>query len=84
MTATEVQVRFDLMQRILGPILGRLEYELQSPIIERGFNILFRAGKLGQMPSALIDALNRGGLSITYMGPLSRAQKQQEISGTLR
>jgi len=84
MTATEVQVRFDLMQRILGPILGRLEYELQNPVIGRGFNILYRAGKLPEMPAQLVQALETGNLSISYVGPLSRAQKQQEISGTLR
>jgi hypothetical protein len=84
MTATEVQVRFDLMQRILGPILGRLEYELQSPIIGRGFNILDRAGKFPEMPRALLAALEQQDLSISYLGPLSRAQKQQEISGILR
>ena len=84
MTATEVQVRFDLMQRILGPILGRLEYELQNPLIGRGFNILLRAGFFPPMPEILAQALSDGEVSISYVGPLSRAQKQQEISGTLR
>jgi len=36
------------------------------------------------MPRALLAALEQQDLSISYLGPLSRAQKQQEISGILR
>jgi len=50
MTATEVQVRYELMQRLLGPTLGRLQNDLLDPIITRTFFILFRAGLLPEMP----------------------------------
>lgn len=71
MTATEVQVRYELMQRLLGPTLGRIQNDLLSPIIERAFNILYRAGKFPTMP----EGLKLADLDIEYVGPLSRAQK---------
>jgi hypothetical protein len=71
MTATEVQVRYELMQRLLGPTLGRIQNDLLSPIIERSFNILYRKGRFPDMP----EGLSLRDLDIEYVGPLSRAQK---------
>ena len=40
MTATEVLQRQEEKMRILGPVLGRLQSELLSPLIIRIFNIM--------------------------------------------
>ena len=77
MTATEIQVRYDLMQRVLGPTLGRLERELLEPVIMRTFKIMARRGVIPPPPAAMGDILQ---LNIRYVGPLSRAQKQAEIN----
>ena len=77
MTATEIQVRYDLMQRVLGPTLGRLERELLEPIIMRAFKTMARRGAIPPPPAAMGDPLK---ISIRYVGPLSRAQKQSEIN----
>lgn len=71
MTATEVQVRYELMQRLLGPTLGRLESDFLSPMLERTFMMLLRAGKLPDLPEGLQNAE----LDIQYVGPLTSAQK---------
>lgn len=71
MTATEVQVRYELMQRLLGPTLGRIQNDLLSPIIERAFSILYRAGRFPPLP----EGLSMKDLDVEYVGPLSRAQK---------
>lgn len=71
MTATEVQVRYELMQRLLGPTLGRLESDFLSPMLERTFMMLYRAGKLPKMPEGMSDTE----LDIQYVGPLTSAQK---------
>jgi len=71
MTATEVNVRYELMQRLLGPTLGRLKTDLLDPLIQRSFNILYRAGMLKEMPRELTAAP----LDIEYNGPLPRAQQ---------
>lgn len=76
MTATEVQVRYELMQRLLGPTLGRLQSDFLSPMIERTFMILYRSGKLPQIPEGL-DATD---LDIQYTGPLTSAQKVDQAA----
>jgi len=74
MTATEVNVRYELMQRLLGPTFGRLKTDLLDPIVERAFNIMYRAGKLPEIPEGLGDAE----LDVNYTGPLARSQKYEE------
>ena len=74
MTATEVQVRYELMQRLLGPTLGRFQSEFLNPLIERVFGIMFRAGALMQQP----DVIGGSKLDIEYVGPLARSQRMEE------
>ena len=74
MTATEVQVRYELMQRLLGPTLGRFQSEFLNPLIERVFGIMFRAGALMEQP----DAIGGTKLDIEYVGPLARSQRMEE------
>jgi hypothetical protein len=79
MTAYEVQVRYELMQRILGPTLGRLETEFLEPLVERVFNILMRRKRFLPMPPALVEYRKMGGaFDIEYEGPLARAQRLSE------
>lgn len=78
MTATEVQVRYELMQRLLGPTLGRLQNDFLDPLIERTFSILLRGGKLPDMPE--IVSSSESELDIDYVGPLARAQKMDEVT----
>lgn len=80
MTAYEVQVRYELMQRLLGPTLGRLESELLNPVIERCFWIMYRRGQFPPMPKSLKDFLkqNKQSFDIEYEGPLARAQRLAE------
>jgi hypothetical protein len=74
MTATEVQVRYELMQRLLGPTLGRFQSEFLNPLIERVFGIMFRAGALLPIP----DAIQEAKMDIEYVGPLARSQRMEE------
>jgi len=71
MTATEVIERTQEKMLILGPVLGRLQNELLSPIIVRTFNILLRRGKLAPIPPEL------GGknFDVIYISPLAKAQR---------
>ena len=78
MTATEVNARFDLMQRLLGPVFGRLQTDLLDPLIERTFRILLRGGQLPEMPEILREIETE--LDVDYIGPMARAQKSDSIS----
>jgi hypothetical protein len=82
MTATEVNVRYELMQRLLGPTLGRLQNDFLDPLVSRTFKILMRAGQLPEVPEALRDA--GGEMDIEYTGPLARAQRMTEADSMNR
>ena len=74
MTATEVQVRYELMQRLLGPTLGRFQSEFLNPLIERTFGIMFRAGALMPEP----EIIKGSKIDVEYVGPLARSQRMEE------
>lgn len=78
MTATEVNVRYELMQRLLGPVVARLKTDLLDPAIQRTFNILWRRGALPELP----EGYDIGDLNIEYNGILPRAQKA-EVAGAI-
>ena len=82
MTATEVQTRYELMQRLLGPTLGRLQSDYLDPLVQRTFNILYRAGELGEPPEVVFE--DSGQLDIIYTGPLVRAQRADIAQGVMR
>ena len=75
MTATEASIRYELMNRILGPTLGRIEKNKLTPIVERTFNIMLRAGAFADMP----DGLEGADIDVEYTGPLARAQKMDNV-----
>ena len=74
MTATEVQVRYELMQRLLGPTLGRFQTEFLNPLIERVFNIMMRAEALMPPP----EVIQNQKVDVEYVGPLARSQRMEE------
>lgn len=76
MTATEVQVRYELMQRLLGPTLGRFQSEFLNPLIERVFGIMFRSGALLPPP----ENIQESKMDIEYVGPLARSQRMEEAN----
>ena len=82
MTATEVQVRYELMQRLLGPTAGRIINNMLDPTIQRTFNGMMRAKQFPDMPDILKESSAE--LDIQYIGPLSRAQKVDQAAATER
>ncbi|MBI9087505.1 MAG: head-tail connector protein [Desulfobacterales bacterium] len=76
-TATEAVLRQSEKMRVLGPVLGRLQTELLSPLIKRVFRIMLRAGALPEFP----QGLEPNDLEVRYTSPVARAQKQYEAQG---
>ena len=75
MTATEAEIRFELMQRLLGPTLGRIKVDWLDKVVYNVFKIEQRAGRLLPMPKGLeeIDP----DIDIEYVGAMATAQKSQ-------
>lgn len=85
MTATEVERVYELMQRVLGPTLGRLESELLALLIERSFMMMLLRGALPEPPQ---EVFGQGGeianIDIEYEGPLARAQRASDTQAIER
>jgi hypothetical protein len=81
MTAAEVNARLELMQRILGPVLGRLEAEFTKPLLNRSFYLMNKAGLFNPIPQALMQNIKGPVLiKIQYLGSLARAQRASDIN----
>ncbi len=78
MTATEVVERVQERLMILGPAIGRLHSEALGPAIERGFNIMSRAGMFPDPP----EVLRGETLTVDYISPLAKALKALEGRAT--
>jgi hypothetical protein len=77
MTATEVLERSADMSLLLGATYGRLQTELLTPLIKRGYSILRRRGEVPDLP------LDGRIIRIDFRSPLARAQGQRHIQTTL-
>lgn len=75
-TATEINVRVELMRQLLGPVYGRLQSELLNNVVARAFGLLQRAGKIDPVPEELAG----GRLNIRFISPLARAQRMGEVA----
>ena len=88
MREMEVSVRYELMQRILGPTLGRFEGEGLNPLIEREFGLMMRATSgrypVLPMPPPIMAKMGVRDIDIEYEGPLARSQRRQELAGMQR
>jgi hypothetical protein len=85
-TATEVERRIELMQQVLGPTVGRLEYEFLNPLISRCFKLMMRAGALPDPPQVVKDyvAQTHVEIGVQYEGPLARAQRAGDLQAFTR
>lgn len=79
-TATEVTIRYEMMQKVLGGTLGRLQAELLNPLVERIFGVMYRNGQLAQQPEGLTD----GSYEVKYTGPMAKAQTSHEATAIER
>lgn len=87
MTATEAQLRYELMMRLLGPTYGRLTYELFDPCIFRALNVLLREGRLPQPPSIILRAMQSSegaSIKVNYVGPLAKSQRAKDVQAINR
>lgn len=78
MTATEVNQRTDEKMRLLGPMLGRQDNELLSPMITRLYKIMSKRGLLDSPPSEVKS------FGVKYSSTIARVQRQAEGDNILK
>lgn len=79
-TATEIEIRYSLMNRVLGPTMGRLQQELLNPLIERVFGIMWRSGEFMSEPTQVAGDK----IDVEYQGPLARNQRMEDAQAIER
>ncbi len=80
MTAREVIERTQEKLQQLGPVVERLQFEFLSPIIERVYNILDRAGIFPPIEDPQAQEILSGEeIKIEYISPLAQAQKMSGL-----
>jgi hypothetical protein len=77
MTATEANIRYELMQRLLGPSLTRIRIDLLDRLLTRKFHSAMRLGRIDQPPQIVAEL--QAQYDIEYIGPWSRAQKADSV-----
>jgi hypothetical protein len=82
MTATQVVELQGEKAAVLSTMVNNLNYALQK-IVQRSFEILFRQGKLPELPPALEE--EGSPMKVDFMGVLAQAQKKaHETSGIMQ
>jgi len=82
MTATEVVELQGEKAAVLSNMVTNLNYALQK-IVQRSVDILFRQGKMPELPAALRD--NRTSMKVDFIGILAQAQKKaHQTSGIMQ
>jgi hypothetical protein len=82
MSATEAQIRYELMNRVLGPTMGRIQNSLLSKILDRTFKTLLRNDQLGVIPEVVKK--QKAQYKVVYTGALMRAQQSEEVAAIER
>jgi hypothetical protein len=82
MSASEANIRFELMNRLLGPTAGMIQNDLLEPLLRRTFNQQMRAGQLPEIPQIVKQSQSE--VDIEYTGPLSKAQRMDTVMSTER
>lgn len=82
MSATEAQIRYELMNRVLGPTSGRIQGGLLDPLLMRHFLSLMRNKQFPTIPDMVVK--KKAQYKIHYSGPLVRAQRMDEVASIER
>jgi hypothetical protein len=80
MTAQEFMGRQGDKWRLMGPMLGRMQFEFLKPMVHRVLGIMHRRGQLPPIPEPLLGQK----YTPIFTSPLAMAQRLQEAQGISR
>lgn len=86
MTAFEIQSLLEIMQRRLGPQLGRLKEEYARPLLTFVFEEMWNGGEIPPPPPLVQQAQAQGlaSLDVEYESPLTRVQRTSTVTAIER
>lgn len=79
-SATEIARDMNQIRQLMAPLVGRFQSEFLQVLIERCFNIAFRAGALTEALGPVPEGLLEGDYVVRYISPLARSQKMEEVT----
>lgn len=82
MSATEAQIRYDIMLKLLGPVIARLVSEFVNPLLMGAYRALLRAGRFPKAPQKVLE--KKAELRIVYRGALARSRRTDEVASLER
>lgn len=82
MTATEVNRRFVLLNRFLSPPVKHGHFFMFAPVIQTGFNMMYRMGQFDPPPDEVLQGKPR--MQIEFYGPLMTAMRDDEVAAIER
>lgn len=82
MTAMEAQLRYDLMLKLLGPTLARLQSEFLDQMLLAAYRAMYRAGKFPKPPPKVLEKGEQ--FSFVYLGPTARARRADQVAALER
>lgn len=82
MTATEVLQRTEESMRLLGPMLGRMQSEFLSPMIERLFDMMWEKQLI--KPEDIPEEMSGRRILVRYSSLIAKSQRLQEAQSTVR
>lgn len=86
MTAFEIQSLLEIMQRRLGPQLGRLKEEYARPLLTFVFEEMWAGGEIPEPPPLMQQAQAQGlaTIDVEYESPLTRVQRTSTVTAIER
>lgn len=79
-SATEISQNINQIRQLMAPLVGRFQSEFLQVVIERCFNIAYRAGALQAALGPVPDGLLEGDYNVKYISPLARSQLMEEVT----
>jgi hypothetical protein len=81
-TATEISVRVAQLERLMGTTITRIAKDKLDPVVMRTFFMMYRAGRLPEMPESVREA--GASLDIQYMGAMFKTQEASATENIMR
>jgi hypothetical protein len=82
MSATEAQIRFEMLNRVLNGPAKRIQTDLSDNVLQTSFNMMYREKQLEPIPEVILAA--QAQMQIEYLGPLMRSQRSDEVAAIER